>query len=110
MRVHVTPARASVADLSLYRSFAKRSDDASGQYFAEITDQTGKPLDLPESDRRNLITGQALQEHGRKLLARGKEHAEDALLVLQQADKHFSQGGHCGDRVARVLLLLLWSL
>ncbi len=62
--------------LEMYRraamSFAKRADDESGHYFAEITDQTGKPVDMPESDRRNLVAGQMLQERGRKLLSEGK--------------------------------------
>ncbi len=32
----------------------------------------GKPVDMPESDRRNLVAGQMLQERGRKLLSQGK--------------------------------------
>lgn len=46
---------------------------------------------MPEADRRNLITGQTLQEHGRKLLAQGKDKAEEALYILMEADKHFSK-------------------
>jgi hypothetical protein len=69
--------------------FAKRANSDSGQYYAEITDQNGKPVDMPESDRRNLVAGQMLQERGRKLLAEG--NTEEALYVLLEADKHFSQ-------------------
>lgn len=71
-------------------SIAKRvADEDGGGEYAEICDQHGRPVQMPEADRRHLVTGQLLQERGRKLLVQGS--AEEALFLFLEADKHFSQ-------------------
>ncbi|XP_038047872.1 NEDD8 ultimate buster 1-like isoform X2 [Patiria miniata] len=72
---------------------AKRKDGGhrsrGDQYFLQIADQTGKPIDLPDSEREALSVALALNEKGRACLKR-KQHGE-ALLILLEAEKAFSQ-------------------
>ncbi|XP_022098382.1 NEDD8 ultimate buster 1-like [Acanthaster planci] len=61
----------------------------SEQYFLQIADQTGKAIDLPDSEREALSVALTLNEKGRACLKR-KQYGE-ALLILLEADKAFSQ-------------------
>jgi Holliday junction resolvasome RuvABC DNA-binding subunit len=65
-------------------NFAERSDG----FFCEIQDQNGKVLQLPESDRKNLVAAQMLAEQGKKLVAAGKY--EESLKLLHEAESLFN--------------------
>ncbi|XP_062518918.1 NEDD8 ultimate buster 1-like isoform X2 [Corticium candelabrum] len=64
-------------------------DQDDNRYSVVITDQSGKELSLPISERKSLVTAMALHEKGRALGKR-KNYVE-ALVVLIEADGQFKQ-------------------
>ncbi|XP_033114770.1 NEDD8 ultimate buster 1-like [Anneissia japonica] len=68
---------------------AKRKKDDHERYHLQIADQTGKPINLPEEESHALSVALTLNEKGRACLKR-RQYGE-ALLILLEADKEFSQ-------------------
>ncbi len=64
-----------------------RQNGEDGDYYAEIVDQNGKRVNMPEADKRNLTAAQLLHEHGKKLMAASK--FEDAIKVLRDSIRLF---------------------
>ena len=62
-------------------------DSFHDSYFIQIADQNGKPLQLPDEERRALSMAMMLNEKGRACLKR-KQYGE-ALLLLLEADSAF---------------------
>ncbi|XP_028403320.1 NEDD8 ultimate buster 1-like [Dendronephthya gigantea] len=58
-------------------------------YFFEISDQNGKPLTLPDAERKSLVLAMTLHEQGRRV-AEKRQYAE-ALPLLLGADEEFRQ-------------------
>ncbi|XP_074663116.1 NEDD8 ultimate buster 1-like [Tubulanus polymorphus] len=66
----------------------KRNEgDPEEEYFMQIADQTGKPINLPPDERKALAVAMTLHEKGKASLRR-KEYGL-ALLLLLEADKEF---------------------
>ncbi len=64
-----------------------RQNGEDGDYYAEIVDQNGKRVNMPEADKRNLTAAQLLHEHGKRMMAAAKY--EDAIKVLRDAIRLF---------------------
>lgn len=69
-------------------------DDPDSRYYVQIADQTGKPIPLPEEERKALALAMVLHEKGRAAMKR--ENFSDALLLFLEADKEF---GHCSSEL-----------
>ncbi|KXJ08773.1 NEDD8 ultimate buster 1 [Exaiptasia diaphana] len=71
---------------------SKRMDGGESlreKYFLEIRDQEGRPLSLPESERKALALAMTLHEKGKSILKQNRN--AEALLYLLEADKEFRQ-------------------
>jgi len=102
--VHVARARQAAEWMS------SREDDGSG-YFAQISDQTGRPVDLPREERKALMLAMVLHEKGRAALKR--RQFSDALVFLLEADSEFNKCQSSGvlslvDNYAIVCLDICW--
>ncbi|KAJ4443419.1 hypothetical protein ANN_05087 [Periplaneta americana] len=75
----------TLADAKL---LADRSND-NLNYYLQITDQSGKPLNLPPEERKALVIAMSLHEKGRVAL-KNEDYAL-ALVLLLEADKEFSR-------------------
>ncbi|XP_020607233.1 NEDD8 ultimate buster 1-like isoform X2 [Orbicella faveolata] len=64
------------------------------RFFLEISDQEGKPVKLPDSERKALTLALTLHEKGRTVL--NKRNYAEALLLLLEAEKEFS---HCRAQI-----------
>ncbi|XP_072034436.1 NEDD8 ultimate buster 1-like [Amphiura filiformis] len=70
------------------QALANRKEDSDhDNYFIQIADQDGKPLELPDGERRALSMAMMLNEKGRACLKR-KQYGE-ALVLLLEADGAF---------------------
>jgi len=87
-----------------------REDDGSN-YFAQISDQSGRPIDLPPQERKALTLAMVLHEKGRAALKR--RQFADALVFLLEADGEFDKCRSSGvlslvDNYAVVCLDICW--
>lgn len=64
------------------------------RFFLEISDQEGRPIQLPENERKALALALTLHEKGRSVLK--KRNYPEALLLLLEAEKEFS---HCRAQI-----------
>lgn len=73
-------------------SLANRDDNGDGRYL-EICDQHGRPIDMPDNERRSLTLALTLHQKGRRLLHRGtcEQDYQQALALLQECDREFQQ-------------------
>jgi len=102
--VHVARTRQAAEWMS------SREDDGFG-YFAQISDQTGRPIDLPPEERKALMLAMVLHEKGRAALKR--RQFADALVFLLEADSEFDKCRSSGvlrlvDNYAVVCLDICW--
>jgi hypothetical protein len=83
-------------------------DKSSG--FLNIEDQSGKPIHLPENERRSIIMALLLYEKGRVQLK--KENFSDALIMFLEADDELklcnSKLVQSVDNVALLNLDIVW--
>ncbi|EDO49070.1 predicted protein [Nematostella vectensis] len=71
-------------------ALSSRTEDTSNlDYFLEIRDQEGRPLQLPDAERKALALAMTLHEKGKSMLK--QKNYSEALVVLLEADKEFSQ-------------------
>jgi len=80
-------------------------------YYAQISDQRGRPIDLPAAERRALTLAMVLHEKGRAALKR--RQFADALVFLLEADSEFNKCQSSGvlglvDNYALVCLDICW--
>eukprot|EP00698_Gefionella_okellyi_P005293 TRINITY_DN1481_c0_g2_i1.p1 TRINITY_DN1481_c0_g2~~TRINITY_DN1481_c0_g2_i1.p1 ORF type:complete len:537 (-),score=138.96 TRINITY_DN1481_c0_g2_i1:682-2292(-) len=61
--------------------------DRYEQYYFELQNQDGTPVDLPAEHRQNIMSGMALHEKGKAELAKGQYR--DALEFLLESDARF---------------------
>ena len=73
-------------------SLANREDDGEGRY-VEICDQTGRPIDMPDGERRSLTLALTLHQKGKHLLHFGTSEQDyhQALALLRECDREFQQ-------------------
>lgn len=64
------------------------------RFFLEISDQEGRPIKLPDNERKALALALTLHEKGRSVLE--KRNFPEALLLLLEAEKEFS---HCRAQI-----------
>ncbi|KDR09755.1 NEDD8 ultimate buster 1 [Zootermopsis nevadensis] len=81
------------ATLAAAKLLAGRSNDNS-DYYLQVTDQSGKTLNLPPEERQALVIAMSLHEKGKVALK--KEDYALALVLLLEADKEFS---HCQSQL-----------
>lgn len=88
--------RASVSQTrQAAEALSNRKDNfKDDHYFLEINDQEGRPIQLPESERKALTLALTLHEKGR--IALKKRSYAEALLLLLEAEKEFS---HCRAQI-----------
>ncbi|XP_070570059.1 LOW QUALITY PROTEIN: NEDD8 ultimate buster 1-like [Ptychodera flava] len=67
----------------------RKEDGEHDDYYLQIADHTGKPINLPAEERKALALAMTLNEKGRAALKR-KQYGE-ALLLLLEADSEFKQ-------------------
>ncbi|XP_077997726.1 NEDD8 ultimate buster 1-like [Glandiceps talaboti] len=67
----------------------RTEDGVHDDYYLQIADHTGKPIQLPPGERKALAMAMTLNEKGRAAVKR-KQYGE-ALLYLLEADQEFRQ-------------------
>ncbi|XP_073230881.1 NEDD8 ultimate buster 1-like isoform X1 [Porites lutea] len=76
-------------------ALSSRKDNVrDDRFFLEINDQEGKPIQLPDHERKALTLALTLHEKGRSELK--KRNYAEALLLLLEAEKEFS---HCKAQI-----------
>eukprot|EP00741_Cyanophora_paradoxa_P001059 tig00000455_g1020.t1 len=110
-------------------SMARRQDGGRSRhenYYFELNDQNGKPVDLPADVRKALSLGLLLHDQGRRAMERGgkaeggpggkeaaRPHYEEALEIFQHADSCFRECPHsivnAIDNPAYLCLDIVWA-
>ncbi|KAL9958299.1 hypothetical protein ACROYT_G035299 [Oculina patagonica] len=73
---------------------SRKDNFKDDRFFLEISDQEGRPIQLPDSERKALTLALTLHEKGRSVLK--KRNYAEALLLLLEAEKEFS---HCRAQI-----------
>lgn len=67
--------------------FLASKDGTDGPYSLQVADQTGRSLNLPDSEKKALTVGLALHEKGRGFMK--NQHFSKALVFLLEADTFY---------------------
>jgi len=73
---------------NVIEKLANAISDDPDRYNLDIEDQYGNKVQLPESERKNLIIGMTLYEKGKASMKKGNH--KEALEFLTRADEAFS--------------------